>query len=245
MNLRGNIRVNTEEYNNNEERPKMHTYFTEVSKNSIPDKILLEAWKASWRDAGWDPVVLGPSDAERHPFYQKFITAFNQAPKEVRQYDRACYLRWLAMGVVGGGWMSDFDTFPLYMEPTEGLPNDGKFTSYSRHVPNLVSGSQQEWNRMSQLIYFSYIMHSSIFWSDMLALKEIHELVGGYVYQSDSIALERLYVKELPEIKRPYAIGNKCEQLLGMRAIHFSHADCDRVGFCHKDRQVAKKWIDQ
>lgn len=254
INLRGNISVESSNYvkeeNKNDdlkERPKMHTYFTEVSKNPTPDKLLLEAWKASWYDAGWEPIVLGPEDAQQHPHYNKFIAAFDAAPKEVRDYDRACYLRWLAMGMQsGGGWMSDFDTFPLYMTPSMVLPNDGKFTSYSRHVPNLVSGNASEWNRMSQLIYFSYSMHQNIFWSDMLALKEIHELVGGYVYQSDSIALERLYVKELPgTIERPYALGSKCEQLLGMRAIHFSHADCDRVGFCHRDRQLAKKWIEQ
>ena len=146
--------------------------------------------------------------------------------------------------------MSDYDTFPLYSRPeTDGhnLPNDGKFTSYSRHVPNLVSGSEAEWNRMVNLLFFSYKLHPDNFWSDMYAMLEIHDTIDGYVYQTDSISLEKVYVDELQNqggIERPFALGQKCNLLTGMRAVHFSHADCEVTGFCHKERAKAGSWME-
>lgn len=231
----------------NKGRPKMHTFFTPVSSN--PDTSLLDAWKKAWSDAGWEPVVLSLEDARRHPDYRRFIEAFEAAEYRLKDYDRMCFLRWLAMAMSGGGWMSDYDTFPIFSQPEidgHNLPNDGKFTCYSRHVPNIVSGSEEEWHRMSQLLFFSYKLHPDIFWSDMLALLEVHDYIDGYVYQKDSISLEKVYISELQGegIQRPLALGKKCDLLKGMRAIHFSHADCHIVGFCDKDRSKAESWID-
>merc|ERR1712157_517036 len=229
-------------------RPKMHTFFTPVSAK--PDLDLLEVWKKTWEDAGWEPVVLTLDDARGHPDYRSFIAALEMAEHKLKDYDRMCFLRWLAMANSGGGWMSDYDTFPLFSRAKldgNNLPNDGQFTCYSRHVPNLVSGSEEEWSRMVQLLYYSYKLHPDVFWSDMLALLEVHDWLSGYVYQKDSISLEKVYIDELRSengIERPFALSAKCEVLLNMRAVHFSHADCERVGFCQKDRSVASKWIE-
>ena len=229
-------------------RPKMHTFFTPVS--SSPDTELLEVWKKAWSDAGWEPVVLTLEDARKHPDYRRFIEAFEAAEFRLKDYDRMCFLRWLAMASSGGGWMSDYDTLPLFSKPeTDGhdLPNDGRFTCYSRHVPNLVSGSQEEWHRMAQLLLFSYKFHPDIFWSDMLALLEVHDSIDGYVYQTDSLSLEKVYIDELKNeegITRPLALGKKCNLLKGMRAIHFSHADCHVTGYCEGDRTKAEPWIN-
>jgi len=229
-------------------RPKMHTFFTPVSNS--PDTALLEVWKKSWSDAGWEPVVLTLEDARRHPDYKRFIEAFESAEYKLKDYDRMCFLRWLAMAMSGGGWMSDYDTLPLYSKPKidgNNLPNEGRFTCYSRHVPNIVSGSEEEWHRMSQLLFFSYKLHPDVFWSDMLALLEVHDYLDGYVYQKDSISLEKVYIEELQGgegIQRPHALAKKCDILKGMRAIHFSHADCHIVGFCDNDRSKALNWIN-
>jgi len=229
-------------------RPKMHTFFTPVSNS--PDTSLLDVWKKSWSDAGWEPVVLTLEDARKHPDYRRFIEAFESAEYKLKDYDRMCFLRWLAMAMSGGGWMSDYDTLPLYARSSidgHELPNGGRFTCYSRHVPNIVSGSEEEWHRMSQLLFFSYKLHPDVFWSDMLALLEVHDYLDGYVYQKDSISLEKVYLDELQGgkgIERPHALAKKCDIMKGMRAIHFSHADCHIVGFCDNDRSRAQAWID-
>lgn len=233
---------------NTSARPKMHTFFTPV--NSSPDTSLLEVWRKTWYDAGWEPVVLTLDDAKKHPIYKRFIDAFETAEYDLRAYDRICFLRWLAMASNGGGWMTDFDTFPLYSRPEidgHNLPNNGRFTCYSRHVPNIVSGSEEEWNRMANLLFFSYKLHQDVFWSDMYALLEIHNIIDGYAYQTDSISLEKVYIDELRSdngIERPLALGKKCNLLKGMRAVHFSHADCEKTGFCHRDRVKGGSWID-
>ena len=232
---------------NNGGRPKMHTFFTPVSAS--PDTALLDAWQKEWYEAGWEPVILTVKDAKKHEDYNKFIEAFGAAEHSLSDYDRMCFLRWLAMASSGGGWMSDYDTFPLYSKVhTDGhnLPNGGNFTGYSRHVPNLVSGSEAEWNRMANLIFLSYKLHTDGFWSDMRSLLEIHDTIDGYVYQTDSISLEKVYLDDLEKgrIERPLALGQKCGLLTGMRAIHFSHADCEVTGFCEKDRTKAQLWIE-
>jgi len=246
--LRRNLSVlqNDSPSDSNTQRPKMYTFFTRFSQDI--EQELLDSWKKAWYEAGWEPVVLGLEDAKRHPNYRRFIDAFEQADYRVLDFDRLCFLRWLAMGVSGGGWMSDFDTFPLYSNPlADGLklPNEGKFTCYSRHVPNLVSGSASEWNRMSDLIFLSYKLHQDTHWSDMLAFLEIHEKVNGYIYHEDSIPLERLYWKELNEggISRPFALSSKCKDIAGKRAMHFSSADCKRVEFCDKKRSRGYEWL--
>jgi hypothetical protein len=67
--------------------------------------------------------------------------------------DKICFYRYLAMGMVGGGWMSDFDTFPLNAAKWDGtgnpmlLPNSGSLTIHEKTesggVPSLVSGKRR------------------------------------------------------------------------------------------------------
>jgi len=238
--------------NNQDMRPIMHTFFEPLHKGN--EKVLaeLDNWKNAWSDAGWRPVVLTLADAERHHDYQKFHDEFENAEYKLDKYNRMCFYRWLAMAVAGGGWMSDLDTFPLFSNPERDgkvLPNQGKFTCYSRHVPNLVSGSGPEFDRMSRILYYSYSMHTNEFWSDMYAMLESHLFLKNYYHLEDSIALERFYAKELQEggveaIVHPYALHSKCELAAGKRVVHFSHADCHAVGFCHRKRDSsAPLWI--
>jgi len=83
----------------------------------------------------WEPVVLTHLDAKRNPLYGDFIKAFdnNNTTEHLNIYNQHCYFRWLAMGASGGGYMSDFDTFPLHSDQVyygDHLPYGGKFTSY-------------------------------------------------------------------------------------------------------------------
>ena len=53
------------------------------------------------------------------------------------------------MAEIGGGWLSDFDTLPTFLDPEFGLPNGGNFTCYQTFIPGLLSGSGSEWRRMA------------------------------------------------------------------------------------------------
>jgi hypothetical protein len=75
---------------------------------------LLRLWTQAWSRVGWQPVVLTRLDAEKHPSWPDYSAAVHQLPTlNARSYEDANYHRWLAMAVVGGGFMSDPDVLPL------------------------------------------------------------------------------------------------------------------------------------
>jgi len=230
-------------------RPIMHTFFEPAWKNHANLLAELDNWKKAWSDAGWDPIVLTLADARRHPDFQKFEDAFAKAEHQLHDYDRMCFYRWLAMASSGGGWMSDYDTFPLNTKSNQDgitLPNEGKFTCYSNWVPSLVSGSESEWERMTQLLLYSYKMHTNEFWSDMYALLELHNYLDNFISVDDSISIQNFYQDELkkkksdrPLIEHPYALSPRCKYAEGKRVVHFSHSNCRAVEFCHERRDLA------
>lgn len=137
------------------QRPVMHTFFTslETMTAGMTDSghaLLLDEWKHAWHAAGWDTSILNLDDAKRHPDFEKYNEIITQlSPNE---YDKLCFLRWFAMAAAGGGWMSDYDSFPLEISAKDGmeLPNDGIFTGHNSFIPSLVSGSAREWDRMAR-----------------------------------------------------------------------------------------------
>merc|ERR1712176_164413 len=140
-------------------------------------------------------------------------------------YDAMCWYRWLAMAVVGGGWMSDYDTMPTNFPMDEAihLPNGGKFTSFESHVPCLLSGSEDEWNRVSKLLVEAVPRISYSLKSDMHAFVQLKDekthdidfrparenIREGFPYLSN---LEYLYPRKVD-----------CKTMSVGRAIHMSH----------------------
>ena len=79
---------------------------------------LIATWQASWQRHGWTPSMLTPRHASRHPRYQEFLAKINTLPTvNVRAYENACYLRWLALDQVGGGFMCDYDVMNYGLKP--------------------------------------------------------------------------------------------------------------------------------
>ena len=71
---------------------------------------LLDVWRKTWAAHGWEPTVLWQNDAEAHPRYDEIFEAVHKLPTvNSRQYEDACYLRWVALLQVGGGLMVDYD----------------------------------------------------------------------------------------------------------------------------------------
>lgn len=72
----------------------------------------------SWRKLGWQVQVLNRSDAQRHPLYQRYLAKMAVVPSaSPAGYDLACWLRWLAFSVNGGGLMVDFDVINKSFAP--------------------------------------------------------------------------------------------------------------------------------
>ena len=110
----------------------VHTFWQQVKgmETSNTDQEMLELWNASWSLAGFHTRILTLADARRHPLYNQVQADLNQMASTGLlgtnvEYDRLCYLRYLAMAASGGGWMTDYDVLPLVMPKCSGLPNQG------------------------------------------------------------------------------------------------------------------------
>lgn len=144
----------------------------EVSDGVDPPMIAL--WKDEWENAGFEARVLTLADAQRHPYFETMKRAVEEIflTDENNQY---CFYRHLAMAVVGGGWMSDNDTFPTNFHMEEGiiLPSNGKFTSFQAHVPALISASADAWKRVTKLMVEEIPKSSQDLKSDMMILYDL------------------------------------------------------------------------
>ena len=151
---------NSQEQPLNQRRPIMYTFYATIYDHPFnkpagmsheAHNALLELWKNRWWDAGWEPKILTEEDAEQHPDYEKLRSMVDNI--KTGSYDKLCFLRWLAMGAVGGGWMGDYDVLPLHdFRTVDGfdLPNNGALTIHNRLCPSLVSGVKSEWDRMAK-----------------------------------------------------------------------------------------------
>jgi len=121
------------------------------------------------------------------------------------------------MDLIGeGGWLCDYDTFPLNIQVEDGfeLPNNGKFTSYEAHVPSLLSGSAEEWRLLTQtLMDESERYKGDEILSDMNVLSQLIE--KGIIDGSQELVWNG-YALSSPDVI-------VCRQLHNKKAIHFSH----------------------
>jgi len=200
--------------------PIIHTFY---EKLIIGEDDLLEAWKEEWTKAGFEARVLTLEDAKRHPYFKEMEKAVK--PMFQNGYDAMCFYRWLAMGVSGGGWMSDYDTFPTNFPMNEAidLPNGGGFTSFESHVPCLLSGSQEEWNRVSKLLVEMLPRVPYQLKSDMHSFAQLKD-EGKYKIDF-RIARENIREGFPYKSKLEYLHPRKvdCKIMSKGRAIHMSH----------------------
>lgn len=94
------------------------TYFVDVGAPSAPVREALAVWARSWIRAGYLPHVLTEQEASRHPRYEELKALIASLPTvNLPKYEEACFLRWLALEVVGHPLMVDFDVLNFGLTP--------------------------------------------------------------------------------------------------------------------------------
>jgi len=209
-------------------RPIMHTFYEKV--NSGEDD-LLEAWKEEWSIAGFKTVVLNLENAKKHPYFEEMEKVMEHMFEKHDGYNRMCYYRWLAMAASGGGWMSDYDTFPINfpMDESKTLPNGGNFTSFEMHIPNLIVGSADEWLRVTKLLLAATPKLSQTLNSDMYAFLVIRKEGTHNIDFRQPFRLDMEHgfpYKKAHTTDSPREVD--CDRMSYAKAIHFAHAYTDR-----------------
>jgi hypothetical protein len=135
-----------------ETRPFINTFFERIpvekrftDMEDADDDELLEFWKLAWSSAGWQPRILTRKDASKHPEYDAFLR--NLTALKLDSFGEIVFMRHFVMGAAGGGFLADFDAFPIRDFRHDGLelPFKGEFAIYDLFAVNLASGSAEAW----------------------------------------------------------------------------------------------------
>jgi len=124
-------------------------------------RALIEVWRRSWERQGWEPVVLNESDAAQHPLWEQFNAKVSGLPSEYGPfYDRACWVRWMAMaaqtsGKYGGGLMLDYDCIAYNFPPRD--PDPDKMILFCEHPPipidmGIVLGTAEHYEAFCKIV---------------------------------------------------------------------------------------------
>jgi len=199
-------------------RPIIHTF---EQKEGRGDLDLVRLWKGEWSKAGFYPKILTIADAKKHPYFKEMEDIVR--PIFGDSYDAMNFYRWLAMASVGGGWMSECDTFPTNFPMDEGfnLPQGGILSSYETHVPALLSGTAEEWTRVSRLI-IDAIPRIEGPKREMHILQALKDEGNSNVH-----FLSKFNVQVGLVYKSPHQVD--CEKMGAGRAVHMAHPYMDKA----------------
>ena len=167
-----------------EAKPVMATFFETVvggccGMTQEGHENLLHAWEEAWQANGWNTKVLTEKDAKKHPEFE--IMRDKLLKVGVTEYNQRCFWRWLAMAVddsPNGGWMSDYDFFPLILTAPLGLELAKRpgFKSWAAHVPTLIHADKQGWNQLTSLMIDTVSEDFGLEKiTDMFVLKLLHD----------------------------------------------------------------------
>ena len=205
----------------------VYTYFED---QGLGDAAAVEVWRDVWAEAGWDPVVLSQNDAARHPLYDETVARVSRFPTTNPEgYETACYLRYLAMAAVGGGFMTDYDVVNVNVPPPptcDWLPNGGAFTTHQRFVPSLATGTAAEFDRVARAF-------RDVDVDDVLRMSETEGtqisdmILDLYLYRRDEIRVAVGVSGSPAKVLDPPCDNRGAAQPL---LFHFSHALMDELG---------------
>lgn len=194
-------------------------------------KNLVTAWRRAWELYGWETRILTEADAKKHPRFDELTRKLEES--DVNGYNQRCFWRWLAMSLDGnenGGWMSDYDFFPLRLTSAIGkeLGSVKGFKSWSVHVPTLIHADQGSWNKITNLMVDTIDKDLDVdYMSDMYMLE--------YLYKHHSedelgiTAWERLTYSGFPYKKDGDVIKVDCPGAMSRLGAHLSHSDTHKA----------------
>lgn len=132
--------------------PIVHTFYMPVPGMPQPGR-LLALWAKSWQDGGFVTRILTEADARAHPGYEYFNDRVKRFPtSNPPEYERACFIRHLAMANIEGGLLVDADCILRSKDDPEGpLPSHPVFLEPTR-VPCAVMGTGEAFEAICDVL---------------------------------------------------------------------------------------------
>jgi hypothetical protein len=103
---------------------KIYTYYENINFQNQDELVAL--WENSWKDHGFEPIVLTRKDAEKADFYKEFVAETTRLHQEIagmplKKYGLSCWLRWLAYStqIEEKFYVSDYDVINHNFNPIE------------------------------------------------------------------------------------------------------------------------------
>lgn len=132
------------------------TYFEDI--NFKNQKELLELWERSWKNKGFETIVLSEKDARKSPFFEEFSLAMKKIHRSVMgvnlgRYGLSCYLRWLAYSTLPTKrlYVSDYDIININFN---GFNDNGNKTSlelFCAMCPCFAAGTPSQFLSLCEL----------------------------------------------------------------------------------------------
>lgn len=184
---------------------------------------LLPLWETNWRDAGWEPVVLGCGDAELHPLWQKFDDIVSGYPTVNHpHYERACWRRWLAFAWSarlerGPVLCVDYDVINNQWAPGELPAKRGRLLALTPVPTCAFTGDRDSLDGFA-----------------MAALTQAERgivRIDGHMHVSDMTLAQAM-----PSLWSWHLIGDEYRQdALCLELLHASHQACERAGLTKEE----------
>lgn len=205
---------------------KIYTYYDDINFNHQNE--LIKLWHFSWKQYGFDPIVLSRQDAISHPSYHQFVTEISElcayiTKQKLSEYGLACYLRWLAYANQSDDrvYFSDYDIINNGLYPEQLID---KLHMMDDCCPCFGSGSPKEFHKFCQLMInltrdnkarLSNIKHRCFHDQDFM----VH-------HRKDILSLDWI---QLSRDRKKYCDFYQYGQTNHCKVIHFAHANIAKI----------------
>jgi hypothetical protein len=116
----------------------VYTYYEDIGFNKQDQ--LIDLWRSSWEQAGFNPVVLNLHHVKKNPYYSEFKHKLNEihlaiTGKDIDNYCLSCFLRWMAYSTIDEDSMivCDYDVINSGVSACE-------FKEFNNERINLITG---------------------------------------------------------------------------------------------------------
>lgn len=224
---------------------RVYTYYENIDHPK--QRELLDLWCQSWKQNGFNPIVLSRKHVVKSEYAQEFVQSIHKIHKHImdvpcRKYGLTCYNRWLAYSetIPDSSFVCDYDVINLSFTPDQArlmLERENRMTFHHGTTPCLVSANAQQCLKFCKDIV-------------SISLKNMHLLrrtIGPHyndqeflMYNRSDIFNQPVYHMDTqPHDSRIVADYTHSPIDLSRRLIHMSHYFCDQAR-----QRVDSKHID-